>query len=813
MYDKNKSKAQLISELQELREQLKSQQAMAGSDNEHAELTSDLRQSRKELSDSRAETETSNKALAKSRETLRTSKQNLADVHEHYNILGDLIPFGIWTADAKGNVTFLSDVFLKLTGVPLEKFANFDWIDQLTKPKVLETISDWSDSLHKRDIWEGEFTVTSQEDRKYDILIRGVPLLDTEGKIFSWLGINLDISKRKQNEEELRRIKWMLTKKPYSDISRQEKALDQGYGDLTRLNRDGIILTHIGKEFLGNIAKDYLDLLGTSSAVYERNGDYAFGIFASGWCRMMDRASRDLCNTQDNARALKSGKWLCHESCWTDCSKEVIAKGVPVDIECSGGIRLYAEPIFAGEEVIGVINFGYGDPPREPEKLRQLAKTHGLSYDALERESHAHDSRPPYIIEMAKNRLRASARLIGSLVEARLAQEERDKLQSQLLQAQKMESVGLLAGGIAHDFNNALQAMNGNIELLLKGKPDDHADMKRLKAIEKAMNRSAQLVRQLLTFSRKAEPSKQVLDLDQEIIDAARILKRTIPKMITIELYPDQDIYSINADPVQIEQILLNLGLNAADAMPDGGKLIIETKNIILDQEFVRTHQEVKPGEYVLMTVTDTGCGMDKYTLEHVFDPFFTTKEVDKGTGLGLATAYGIVKAHKGHITCDSEPGKGTAFKIYLPATDQIDAAKAEKAPQDNVSLEGTETILMVDDYDDIRELSGEVLEDSGYRVMSAASGEKALEIFKENPREIDLVIMDLNMPGMGGRECTRQMLSIDPSVKVLVASGYSALGHNKEVSDLGAKGFLSKPYQTKELLVRIRKLLDEDQR
>jgi two-component system, cell cycle sensor histidine kinase and response regulator CckA len=248
------------------------------------------------------------------------------------------------------------------------------------------------------------------------------------------------------------------------------------------------------------------------------------------------------------------------------------------------------------------------------------------------------------------------------------AEEEREKLQAQLNQAQKMESIGILAGGIAHDFNNLLHAMGGNLELLDRKIPDDHPGKKRIPTIRKSMDRAALLVKQMLMFSRKADVWTQVLDLNQEIHDAVKLLERSIPRMISIELILDENAWSINADPIQVEQVLLNLGTNAADAMADGGRLIIETANITLDQDFVRHHTGAKPGKYVLMTVTDTGTGMDQDTLEKIFDPFFTTKEVDKGTGLGLASAYGIVKAHEGYITCRSQPGRGTSFKIYWPA-------------------------------------------------------------------------------------------------------------------------------------------------
>ncbi len=254
------------------------------------------------------------------------------------------------------------------------------------------------------------------------------------------------------------------------------------------------------------------------------------------------------------------------------------------------------------------------------------------------------------------------------ITDRKLAEEERKRLQAQLHQAQKMESIGMLAGGIAHDFNNLLHAMGGNLELLDMKIPDDHPGKKRILTIQKSMDRSSQLIKKLLLFSRKADIRKQVLDLNQEIHDAVKLLERSIPRMISIELILDENAWPINADPIQVEQMLLNMGANSADAMPEGGRLIIETANVLLDQDFVRTHAGAKPGKYVLMTVTDTGTGMDQDTLEKIFDPFFTTKEVDKGTGLGLASAYGIVKAHEGYITCESKPGQGTKFMIYWPA-------------------------------------------------------------------------------------------------------------------------------------------------
>ncbi|MFW6037215.1 MAG: response regulator, partial [Desulfonatronovibrio sp.] len=395
---------------------------------------------------------------------------------------------------------------------------------------------------------------------------------------------------------------------------------------------------------------------------------------------------------------------------------------------------------------------------------------------------------------------------IEDISKRKQAEQEKERLQSQLLQARKMESVGMLAGGIAHDFNNLLQALKGNIELLDKNMPGDFPEKKRLRVIERSIDRAAQLVRQLLLFSRKAETMRKLLDLNREIKDAADVLERTIPKMIKIRLLLAEGTWPVSADPVQVEQMILNLGSNAADAMPEGGTLTIETSNVSLSEE---DYLDLDPGRYVRVTVSDTGCGMDKLTLEHVFDPFFTTKEKGKGTGLGLASVYGIVKAHQGHVVCYSEPGVGTTFKIYWPAVFDQEEEVIDHQPESLVH-EGTETILVVDDETDIRELTRDALTPWGYTIKTASSGEQALEIFGREKSSIDLVVLDLNMPGMGGYRCLEEILRINPRAKVIIASGYMGEGQIRKSLDSGAAGYIGKPYQISELTAKVRDILDQ---
>jgi len=382
------------------------------------------------------------------------------------------------------------------------------------------------------------------------------------------------------------------------------------------------------------------------------------------------------------------------------------------------------------------------------------------------------------------------------------------RLEAQFQQAQKMEAVGTLAGGIAHDFNNLLQSILGYTEILLMDnqiKTTVHQD---LQEIKRATQRGAELTRQLLTFSRKVQSRLRSIDLNKEVIQVEKLLRRTIPKMIEVELHLADDLRTVNADPAQVEQVLMNLAVNSRDAMPEGGRLAIRTDNVTLGDAFCKSHLGSKPGNYVALTVSDTGHGMDKETIKHIFDPFYTTKGVGKGTGLGLAMVYGIVKSHEGYILCESEPGKGATFRIYFPVAEQ--GRGVEEWREDKGFTGGTETILLVDDEEPLRNLGEQIFTKYGYTVLKAPEGESALKIYEEKKDEIDLIILDLIMPGMGGNKCLEGLLQINPDVKVVVASGYSPEGTVKSFLEGGAKHFISKPFNMKEMLQVVREVLDE---
>ena len=402
----------------------------------------------------------------------------------------------------------------------------------------------------------------------------------------------------------------------------------------------------------------------------------------------------------------------------------------------------------------------------------------------------------------------------GSIITARditrrrRIENEKDQLQVQLLQAQKMEAVGTLAGGIAHDFNNILGSIMGNSELALAEARQGRPSPVKLEQILKSSERAKALVRQILTFSRKTESQFKPLDLNQAIARALTIIESTIPKMITVEVLYAKGAQIIGGDANQIEQVLLNLTGNAKDAMPEGGRLTLETISPAA-ADAGSGHPEAPGRDYVQMIISDNGEGMDQDTLEHVFEPFFTTKEVGAGTGLGLATVYGIVQSHQGHITCQSEPGAGTTFIISLPLLKAGEIPNETESADAHISCRGDETILLVDDERPLREIGREALEYNGYRILTAKSGEEALDVYAQKRDDIDLVILDIGMPGMGGYKCLKRLLAMDPEAKVLIASGYSHELATKPTDDTGAAGYIAKPFIMADLLQKVRDLLD----
>lgn len=385
---------------------------------------------------------------------------------------------------------------------------------------------------------------------------------------------------------------------------------------------------------------------------------------------------------------------------------------------------------------------------------------------------------------------------------------QRKIMEIELMQAQKMEAIGTLAGGIAHEFNNLLQVISGSLQLLFKTKSGDHPDARYLNHIDKAVQRATTLTKKLLVYSRKVESQLEVVDLNHQVAQVCELLERLIPKMITIEQDLDPELSAVRADPAQLEQIIMNLAVNARDAMSHGGRFALRTRNVLVDDEYCRSHVGTIPGRYVCLGVSDTGHGMDQDVLERIFDPFFTTKEPGKGTGLGLAIVYSIVTNHNGFVRCRSEKGKGTSFDIYFPVvTEEVVSKRSSKVVEGEVQGNG-ETILLVDDEQEVLEVGRELLERFGYKVLIAHDGEDAMDVFSEFEKDVQCVILDLNMPGVDGQACLERLLERSPRIRIIVATGYLEKERRKEMIQSGASGFITKPYRFTDMLRELRRVL-----
>jgi signal transduction histidine kinase/ActR/RegA family two-component response regulator len=384
---------------------------------------------------------------------------------------------------------------------------------------------------------------------------------------------------------------------------------------------------------------------------------------------------------------------------------------------------------------------------------------------------------------------------------------ERLALEEQLRQSQRMEAVGRLGGGIAHDFNNLLTVIRGNTELLLEEATTAHLRAE-VDEIRKAADRATELTTQLLAFSRQQVLAPKVLELNAVISNMEGFLRRLLGEDVELSTRSQPGLGRVKADPGQVEQVIMNLAVNARDAMPQGGRLSVALDNVHLDQKYAREHPDVAPGNYVRMQVTDSGVGMDQATCSRIFEPFFTTKPAGQGTGLGLSTVYGIVQQSGGHIRVGSEIGKGTTFEIYLPQVTEP-AAKIAQRPGDRDIPRGTETVLLVEDENGVRELVNQILVKHGYKVISAAEGEEALLICANTTQPPDLLLTDVVLKSMNGGELAQLLMARYPNLKVLYMSGYSddAVEHRGVFSDNSA--FLQKPFSTRALMQKIREVLD----
>ncbi len=607
----------------------------------------------------------------------------------------------------------------------------------------------------------------------------------------------IDVTERKQAEERLKRIEWMLSKQPTGQQYEHEPyPSDENGGD-----QSGIITRSISHHTLVAIVSDVLDLLGTSITIYEDSGACVLNAIASGWSRLINtipasRMHQDAPNMgvcSFNIRMV---------------SRQTMKTGQPQDAPCRCGLQVFSVPVFASSQAIGAICMGYGDPPRDIEVLTKLADDLKLDLSELQKEAAAYDTRPTYIVEMAKQRLHSAAQLIGYMIEAKTAENQRAAMELQLRQVQKMDAIGRLAGGVAHDFNNMLSVILGYADIAMKQLSPSDPIYDDINEIHKAGQRSAELTNQLLAFSRNQVITPKVLDVNSIIPQMLNMLRRLLGEHINLIWTPCIGPLWIHMDNSQLDQILANLLVNAKDALPTGGHVTISTCQCTLEEPESDLHTDFVPGDYAKIQVIDNGIGMDDATITNLFEPFFTTKPSGRGTGLGLATVYGIIKQNRGMVGVKSKPGCGSTFNIYIPRYNQESAIEVAEIPH-ITDYTGHETVLIVEDETAVLQLAESILSRLGYQVLSSSKPHKAISIAESYSDGIDLLITDVVMPVMNGKELHDRIRHIRPSIKTIYMSGYTAdvIANNGILDDDAA--FLQKPFTNESLAQLVRATLD----
>ena len=726
-------------------------------------------------------------------------------------------------ADRTGTVIWINSAFERLTG-----YTHAELVGQSTRvlksgqnsPALYEEM--WRTILGGR-IWRGELINRRKDGSLHDEEMTITPVQNRRGEITHYIGIKLDISERKKTEEQTYRLVQAI------ESSSELIAMANPDGRFVFVNQAFLQTLGYSKEEI--IGKNFRVIMSATNSA-ELLEDLSAKIYESdGWkgeCLLARRNGVDL-SVSLNAGPVKDDEGRVVGSFG-------IAKNISERKRTEEDLRRLAEVVESSDDAIisttldriilswnggaeRMYEYSAGEtigkpvsiifPPGQRDDI--LAILEKVKRDEIVRHFETvrvrKDGKQVRISLSISPLKDASGRIVGASSIGRDITESK-QMEEMFRQAQKMEAVGRLAGGVAHDFNNMLSVIIGYSEMLLDRVDNDGQIRKQCEEIKRAGQRAASLTRQLLAFSRQQVLEPRVLNLNTSVIEIEKMLRRLIGEDIELRTSLDPKLAPVKADPAQIEQVIMNLAVNARDAMPDGGKLIIETSNTDLDDEYALLHPPCIAGRYVLLAVTDTGVGMSQETRARVFEPFFTTKETGKGTGLGLSTVYGVVKQSGGYIWVYSEPGQGSVFKIYLP---QVDGSVQEIRPSESAPepFRVTETVLLVEDEQSVRTLTRNLLEQNGYTVLEADNGAHAVKLAKQHHGSIHLLMTDVVMPEMNGPTLADKLLSIHPEAKVLYVSGYSGcFGTQSGLIPAGAS-LLQKPFLRTTLLQKLRNVLD----
>lgn len=792
-------------------------------------------------------------------------KNELKRYIDEVNDLYQNAPCGCHSLDENGVFLRVNDTELGWLGYSREEVVGKKWTDFLTEEGVKAYHETFPVLKERGWIKDLEFDLVRKDGTTMPVLLSATTIRDENGRFIATRSTLCDLAKRKQDEAEIRKPQRKLAEL-IGYIPSATLAIDRD-GRVIGWNRAMESLTGVkAEEMLGKGDYEYaLPFYGERRPVlvdlalhpelahdhhytsFQRVGAVVFGeAYAPGLPQENAHISATAAVLRDSRGEVIAAVAFIRDNTEHRKIEEALAAeqerlalildGIPIPafmIDRDGIVTLWNRnnEIFTGkykDEVLGekldlsflleektqpilaelVIGLTDGEIAQKygPDRVRKS----NLFPDAFECESQVLVRGERRLMLTQASRIKDShGEVIGVIQTGQditalvKAQEEGKKLQAQLIQAQKMEAVGTLAGGIAHDFNNLLMGIQGYTSLMMMELDISHPHYEKLKAIEEQVAAGANLTRQLLGFARRGKYEVKTIDLNDNLYKSSTLFGRT-KKEIVIHRKFQGDLWPVEADPGQIEQVFMNLLVNAWQAMPGGGHIYIETSNVTI-WEGDEWPPYIKAGKYVKVSVSDTGVGMDEWTRERIFDPFFTTKEMGRGTGLGLAMVYGIVKGHNGYIDVSSEPGRGSTFTVYLPASDKQMVCEDG---EDKTLLRGTETILLVDDEAVITEVMRDMLELLGYRVFTAAGGREALRIYEENKDIIDLVILDMIMPDMGGGETFDHLREANPGVRVILSSGYSLDGAPADIMSRGCQGFIQKPVTIADLSQKIRDVL-----